>query len=81
MGPVRLIHTSDWHLGRAFHQVGLLDAQAAYLDHLVDVVRTERVDAVLVSGDVCDRETTPRAKTLNDARRPSLPTTIHLDAL
>lgn len=33
------------------------------------------------SGDVCDRETTPRAKTLNDARRPSLPTTIHLDAL
>ena len=38
---VRLIHTSDWHLGRAFHQVGLLDAQAAYLDHLVEVVRAE----------------------------------------
>jgi len=52
---VRLIHTSDWHLGRSFHQVGLLDAQAAYLDHLVDVVRSERVDAVLVSGDVYDR--------------------------
>jgi len=52
---VRLIHTSDWHLGRAFHQVGLLDAQAAYLDSLVEVVRTERVDAVLVSGDVYDR--------------------------
>ena len=55
VGAVRLIHTSDWHLGRAFHQVGLLGAQAAYLDHLVDVVRTERVDAVLVSGDVYDR--------------------------
>jgi DNA repair protein SbcD/Mre11 len=52
---VRLIHTSDWHLGRSFHQVGLLDAQAAHLDHLVDVVRSERVDAVLVSGDVYDR--------------------------
>ena len=52
---MRLIHTSDWHLGRAFHQVGLLDAQAAYLDSLVEVVRTERVDAVLVSGDVYDR--------------------------
>jgi exonuclease SbcD len=52
---VRLIHTSDWHLGRAFHQVGLLPAQAAYVDHLVEVVRTERVDAVLVSGDVYDR--------------------------
>jgi len=52
---VRLIHTSDWHLGRSFHQVGLLGAQAAYLDSLVDVVRRERVDAVLVSGDVYDR--------------------------
>ena len=55
MGTVRLIHTSDWHLGRSFHQVGLLGAQAAYLDSLVEVVRTERVDAVLVSGDVYDR--------------------------
>ncbi len=55
MGHVRLIHTSDWHLGRAFHQVGLLDAQAAYLDHLVEVVRGEEVDAVLVSGDLYDR--------------------------
>ncbi|MBD3782156.1 MAG: exonuclease SbcCD subunit D [Micrococcales bacterium] len=52
---MRLLHTSDWHLGRSFHGVGLLAAQAAHLDHLVDVVRTERVDAVLVSGDVYDR--------------------------
>ena len=52
---MRLIHTSDWHLGRSFHRVGLLDAQAAFLDHLVEVVRAERVDAVLVSGDVYDR--------------------------
>jgi exonuclease SbcD len=35
--------------------VGLLDAQARYLDHLVDVVKSEGVDAVLVSGDVYDR--------------------------
>ena len=52
---MRLIHTSDWHLGRSFHRVGLLDAQARYLDHLVEVVRAEGVDAVLVSGDVYDR--------------------------
>ena len=52
---MRLIHTSDWHLGRSFHQVGLLGAQAAFLDHLVDLVRAESVDAVLVSGDVYDR--------------------------
>ena len=52
---MRLIHTSDWHLGRSFHRVGLLDAQARYLDHLVEVVGSEGVDAVLVSGDVYDR--------------------------
>lgn len=52
---MRFIHTSDWHLGRAFHQVGLLDAQQDYLDHLVEVVRSEKVDAVLVAGDVYDR--------------------------
>lgn len=52
---MRLIHTSDWHLGRSFHQVGLLDAHAGFVDHLVETVRSERVDAVLVSGDVYDR--------------------------
>jgi exonuclease SbcD len=52
---VRFLHTSDWHLGRSFHQVGLLDAQAQFVDHLVQTVRAESVDAVLVSGDVYDR--------------------------
>lgn len=52
---MRFLHTSDWHLGRSFHQVGLLGAQARYLNHLVEVVRSEGVDAVLVSGDVYDR--------------------------
>jgi exonuclease SbcD len=52
---LRLLHTSDWHLGRSFHRVGLLDAQAAFIDHLVSVVRAERVDVVLVAGDVYDR--------------------------
>lgn len=52
---MRFLHTSDWHLGRSFHQVGLLDAQAQFIDHLVETVRAESVDAVLVSGDIYDR--------------------------
>ncbi|MER8182165.1 exonuclease SbcCD subunit D [Kitasatospora sp. NPDC094015] len=52
---MRLLHTSDWHLGRSFHRESLHEAQRAFLDHLVEVVRTERVDAVLVAGDVYDR--------------------------
>lgn len=58
---MRLLHTSDWHLGRSFHRVDMLPAQAGFLDHLVRVVRDERVDAVLVSGDVYDRAVPPLA--------------------
>ncbi|KMM44425.1 exodeoxyribonuclease I, partial [Cellulomonas sp. A375-1] len=56
---MRMLHTSDWHLGRSLHGVDLLDHQAAYLDHVVDVVRTEQVDAVVVAGDVYDRAIPP----------------------
>jgi len=52
---MRLLHTSDWHLGRSFHREDLLGAQARFIDFLVDTVRSQRVDAVLVSGDVYDR--------------------------
>ena len=52
---MRILHTSDWHLGRSFHREGLLSSQAAFVDHLLEVVDTERVDLVVVSGDVYDR--------------------------
>jgi exonuclease SbcD len=55
VSAVRILHTSDWHLGRTFHRVDLLAAQAEQIDHLVDVVRSERVDVVIVAGDVYDR--------------------------
>ncbi|WP_031079068.1 exonuclease SbcCD subunit D [Streptomyces sp. NRRL WC-3742] len=52
---MRLLHTSDWHLGRSFHRESLHDAQRVFLDHLVEVVQAEGVEAVLVAGDVYDR--------------------------
>ncbi|MCF6524366.1 exonuclease SbcCD subunit D [Streptomyces sp. JJ36] len=58
---MRLLHTSDWHLGRSFHRVSLLEAQRAFLRHLVATVEEHRVDAVLVAGDVYDRAVPPLA--------------------
>ncbi|MFI0961788.1 exonuclease SbcCD subunit D [Streptomyces sp. NPDC021080] len=52
---MRLLHTSDWHLGRAFHRVNMLDAQSRFIGHLVTTAREREVDAVVVSGDVYDR--------------------------
>src|SRR4029079_9822147 len=56
---MRVLHTSDWHLGRSFHRVGMLDAQAAYVDHLIETVEAEQVDLVVVSGDIYDRALPP----------------------
>ncbi len=52
---MRLIHTSDWHLGRTLHGESLLGHQGVFLRWLVDQAVTRQVDAVLVAGDVYDR--------------------------
>jgi exonuclease SbcD len=56
---VRILHTSDWHLGRSFHREGMLGHQAAYVDHLLEVVAQEEVDLVVLAGDVYDRALPP----------------------
>jgi len=56
---MRVLHTADWHLGRSFHGESLLDAQAAAVEHVVATARSERVDAVLVAGDLYDRALAP----------------------
>jgi exonuclease SbcD len=52
---MRLLHTSDWHLGRRLHGQELLAEQARFLDWLVETASAQDVAAVLVSGDVYDR--------------------------
>ncbi|MEE1650775.1 exonuclease SbcCD subunit D [Brachybacterium sp. J144] len=52
---MKILHTSDWHLGRTLHKVDLHEHQAAFLDWLVELVESEEVDVVVVPGDVYDR--------------------------
>ncbi len=52
---MRLLHTSDWHIGRSLHGTDLLAEQEAVLSRLAEVVAAESVDAVVVAGDVYDR--------------------------
>lgn len=52
---MKLLHTSDWHIGRTLEKNSLEDAHALYFDHLVEIVQEHNVDALLVSGDVYDR--------------------------
>jgi DNA repair protein SbcD/Mre11 len=57
--PMRLLHTSDWHLGRTLHGENLLAYQAAFLDWLLAQAVSHEVHAVVVAGDVYDRAVPP----------------------
>ncbi|MFW3172813.1 exonuclease SbcCD subunit D [Geodermatophilus sp. CPCC 206100] len=52
---MRLLHTSDWHIGRSLHGADLLREQEAVLSGLAEAVAAESVDVVVVAGDVYDR--------------------------
>ncbi len=54
---MRILHTSDWHIGRTFHGSATLAALHGVLDALVGEVRSRSVDVVVVAGDVFDSAT------------------------
>ncbi|PMJ97193.1 exonuclease SbcCD subunit D [Vibrio sp. 10N.261.55.A7] len=58
---MKFLHTSDWHLGRQFHNVSLLDDQKAVIEQLIQTIRHTPVDAVIVAGDIYDRSVPPTA--------------------
>lgn len=54
---MRFLHTSDWHIGRNFFGYELHDPQRVFVDHIINVVKENKVDVLLISGDVYDRPT------------------------
>ncbi|WP_341997016.1 exonuclease SbcCD subunit D [Microbacterium sp. LWH7-1.2] len=54
---MRILHTSDWHIGRSFHGHATLDALRGVLEALVTQVTERDVDLVIVAGDVFDSAT------------------------
>ena len=52
---MRILHTSDWHVGRTFHGVDLLADQARVLGSIAALVAEHHVDVVVLAGDVYDR--------------------------
>jgi exonuclease SbcD len=52
---MRILHTSDWHIGRNLNLFDLSDAQTQFIDHIIGLVKEEKIDAILISGDIYDR--------------------------
>jgi exonuclease SbcD len=57
---MRILHTADWHLGARLVERDRLPEHAAFLDWLIDTLRSEKIDALLVSGDVFDAANPPQ---------------------
>lgn len=56
---MRILHTSDWHLGRIFYGVHLTDDQAYILEEMIKLIKDIKPDAILVAGDIFDRSVPP----------------------
>lgn len=57
---MRLLHSADWHLGARLVERDRLAEHAAFLDWLIDTLRAESIDALLLSGDVFDAANPPQ---------------------
>lgn len=58
---MKFLHTSDWHLGRQFHNVSLLADQQVVLEQIIQYIQANPVDALLIAGDLYDRSVPPTA--------------------
>lgn len=56
---VKILHTSDWHLGRQFQGLSLYDDHATVLDQVLAAVEAHRPDVLIIAGDVFDRASPP----------------------
>lgn len=56
---MKFLHTSDWHIGRQFHNVSLLEDQQHVLQQVLQHIREQAVDAVVIAGDIYDRSVPP----------------------
>ena len=56
---MRILHTSDWHLGRSFGAVSLADDQQAFITWMTAEAVSRKVDLVVIAGDIFDRAIAP----------------------
>lgn len=56
---MKIVHTSDWHVGRRWKGIQRLDEMEAILDHLAQFIEREAVDLVLHTGDIFDSRNPP----------------------
>lgn len=56
---MKFLHTADWHLGKILKGASLIDDQAYILDEILRIAVDEKVEAIVIAGDVYDRAVPP----------------------
>lgn len=56
---MRLLHISDLHLGKRVNEYSMLDDQAYILEQILEISEQEKVEGVLIAGDVYDKPVPP----------------------
>lgn len=56
---MKIIHTSDWHIGKIVNEFSMLEDQKYILDELIKLVDKERPDVLIIAGDMYDRSIPP----------------------
>ncbi len=56
---MKFIHTSDWHIGRLFQNISLLEDQLQALKQIKNYAKVHQVDALIIAGDIFDRSVPP----------------------
>ena len=79
---MKFLHTSDWHVGRTIRNLSRAEEHRAVLAEIVDIAKYEKVDAVLITGDVFHERRPPLeaeelvAQTLADLARARIPSVM-----
>jgi len=56
---MRILHTSDWHLGKTLEQYSRLEEQEEFLEEFIEIVKNNNIDLVLIAGDIYDNGNPP----------------------
>ena len=56
---MRILHTSDWHLGRSFGPISLANDQQAFIDWMIGQCAAQSIELVVIAGDIFDRAVAP----------------------
>ena len=52
---MKILHTSDWHLGRTLHGYSLIDDQSYMLDQMIKYIKEEHIELLIIAGDIYDK--------------------------